>query len=85
MTEPQGMLEAAFRDDHASLGRSFYDLSACLKIGDVNGARRVARRIEEEAWPYIAHRRETPLACDEARREIRRPQKRGVSTTILGS
>ena len=54
MTEPQGMLEAAFRDDHASLGGSFYDLSACLKIEDVSGARRAAHRVQEEGG--AAHR-----------------------------
>ena len=54
MTELQNLLEAAFRDDHANLGLSFYKLSASLRIGDLDEARRLARRIDEEAWPHIA-------------------------------
>ena len=50
-------LLAAFREDHAILGRGFNELSCCLRAADILGAARAAREIDEEAGPHIALRR----------------------------
>ena len=70
-------LLAAFREDHAILGRSFNELSCCLRAGDILGAGRVARRIYEEAGPHICFEEEdfypalVPLLGAETVRKMR--------------
>lgn len=44
----------AFQEDHAVLGKGFYELSACLRGKDLPGARRVAARLNREAGAHIA-------------------------------
>lgn len=44
----------AFREDHAVLGRGFYELSTALRGRDLEAARAAARRLNEEAGPHIA-------------------------------
>ena len=51
-------LLAAFREDHAVLGRGFNELSCCLRAGDILGAGKAARRIYEEAGPHICFEEE---------------------------
>jgi hypothetical protein len=47
-------LFAAFREDHAVLGRGFHRLSSCLRSADMDGARRAARALNRDAGPHIA-------------------------------
>ena len=70
-------LLAAFREDHAILGRGFNELSCCLRAGDILGAGRAAHRIYEEAGPHICFEEEdfypalVPLLGEETVRKMR--------------
>lgn len=70
-------LLAAFQEDHAILGRGFNELSCCLRIGDMTGARVAARRLSEEAGPHICFEEEdfypalVPLLSEETVRKMR--------------
>ena len=48
----------AFQEDHALLGKGFYELSTCLRGNDLHGARTVARRLDREAGAHIAFEEE---------------------------
>lgn len=54
MTQFDDSLFAAFREDHATLGRDFHELSQCLRAGDVAGALAAARTIDATAGAHIA-------------------------------
>jgi hypothetical protein len=43
-----------FREDHARLGAALHRLSERLRVGDVAGARAVARELDPLAGPHIA-------------------------------
>lgn len=47
-------LFAAFREDHAVLGRGFHDLSQSLRAQDIAAARAAAQRLNELAGAHIA-------------------------------
>lgn len=47
-------LLAAFREDHARLGRGFHELSRQLRERNIKGAIDAARRLDEEAGAHIA-------------------------------
>ena len=70
-------LLAAFREDHAVLGRGFNELSCCLRAADILGAARAARRIYEEAGPHICFEEEdfypalVPLLGEQTVRKMR--------------
>jgi len=44
----------AFHEDHAILGRGFYEISTLLRGGDLAAARDVAVRLDKEAGPHVA-------------------------------
>lgn len=50
--EPSGLFRA-FREDHAVLGRGFFEISAHLRSGHVAGARDRAERLDREAGSHI--------------------------------
>jgi DNA-binding transcriptional MerR regulator len=47
-------LFAAFREDHAVLGRGFHDLSQSLRVRDIRAAHAAARRLDATAGAHIA-------------------------------
>ena len=59
MTAELHPLFEAFREDHALLGKGFYELSTCLRAKDVRCARQAAERLNEEAGAHIAFEEET--------------------------
>ena len=70
-------LLAAFREDHAVLGRGFNELSCCLRAADILGAARAAQGIYEEAGPHICFEEEdfypalVPLLGEKTVRKMR--------------
>jgi hypothetical protein len=58
MEEPSHELIKAFQEDHALLGSSFHELSKCLRANDTMAARRIAKRLDEEAGAHIAFEEE---------------------------
>ena len=58
MTSGKKPLFRAFQEDHAVLGKGFYELSSCLRGKDLPGARRVAERMDREAGAHIAFEEE---------------------------
>lgn len=58
MEELGQKLIEAFQEDHALLGSSFHELSKCLRANDTLGARRIAKRLDEEAGAHIAFEEE---------------------------
>lgn len=52
-SEPKPLFRA-FQEDHAVLGKGFYEIAACLRGKDLPGARRVAARLNQEAGAHIA-------------------------------
>lgn len=54
MTEIKSRLFKAFRDDHALLGRSLFELGERLQARDVSGARQAARQLDSNAGAHIA-------------------------------
>jgi hypothetical protein len=47
-------LFAAFREDHAVLGRGFHDLSQSLRVRDMRAVQKAARHLDEVAGAHIA-------------------------------
>ena len=58
MAEENTDLFSAFAEDHALLGKSFYELSQALRAGDPDRARSLAARIDREAGAHIAFEEE---------------------------
>jgi hypothetical protein len=52
-----------FQEDHALLGAGFHQLSQCLRGQDVDGARAIARRLDESAGAHIAFEEEEFYPC----------------------
>jgi len=44
----------AFHEDHAILGKGFYEISTLLRGGELAGARAVAIRLDKEAGSHVA-------------------------------
>ena len=44
----------AFREDHAKLGKGFFELSQSLRAGDLDRAKAIARELDAEAGAHIA-------------------------------
>jgi hypothetical protein len=69
---PHDEFFAAFRDDHAALGRGFYELSTRLQARDLAGAKSLAERLQRDAGAHIAFEETTlypalrPLLGDDA-------------------
>jgi hypothetical protein len=84
-------LLAAFQEDHAMLGRGFNELSCCLRVGDMAGARVAARRLSEKAGPHISFEEEdfypalVPLLSEETVRNMRQEHCCGLDAvrTVL--
>jgi hypothetical protein len=72
MPAQQDEFFAAFREDHAALGRGFHELSTCLQAHDLDRARDLAATLEREAGAHIAFEENTlypalsPLLDDKA-------------------
>jgi hypothetical protein len=45
----------AFREDHAILGRGFFEISAHLRAGDLPAAKACAERVDREGGAHIAY------------------------------
>lgn len=58
MSEVLEKLTQAFREDHAVLGRGFYDLSTCLRANDLAGAKATADELDRSAGAHIAFEEE---------------------------
>lgn len=58
MAHQKNSLFEAFHADHATLGKGFHELSQCLRGGDLDATRQVARRIDMEAGAHIAFEEE---------------------------
>ncbi len=50
----KNQLFEAFREDHAKLGKGFFDLSQSLRAGDLDRAKAIARELDAEAGAHIA-------------------------------
>ena len=61
MTETQESKElfAAFREDHAVLGRGFFDLAQSLRANDLEQARAAAAELDRTAGAHIAFEEES--------------------------
>ena len=58
MAEENADLFNAFAEDHAFLGKSFYELSQALRSNDVAAARRLATHLDRDAGAHIAFEEE---------------------------
>ena len=58
MIEVLQKLAARFHEDHAVLGRGFYDLSTCLRSNDLTGAKDVAEALDQSAGAHIVFEEE---------------------------
>ena len=54
MATGKSKLVQAFHEDHALLGSGFYELSTALRGNDINVARLVAQKLNDEAGAHIA-------------------------------
>ena len=52
--QPKNQLFDAFREDHARLGKGFFELGQSLRAGDLGRAQAIARRLDAEAGAHIA-------------------------------
>jgi hypothetical protein len=50
----KNQLFEAFREDHARLGKGFFDLSQSLRADDLGRAKAIARELDAEAGAHIA-------------------------------
>jgi hypothetical protein len=50
----KNQLFQAFREDHATLGKAFYELGQSLRAGDLKQATSLAKRLDVEAGAHIA-------------------------------
>ena len=58
MAQQNNPLFSAFREDHALLGRGFFEIAQCLRSNDVAGAHRVAERLDRQAGAHMAFEEE---------------------------
>ncbi len=58
MAEENSDLFSAFAEDHAFLGKGFFELSSALRAKDLDAARRAAERLDQEAGAHIAFEEE---------------------------
>ena len=58
MSAKPNALFKAFADDHALLGRGFFELSQTLRSNDIAAAQRMANRLNREAGAHIAFEEE---------------------------
>lgn len=78
-------LFAAFREDHAVLGRGLHEIAACLRGDDIEGARRAAELLDAEAGAHIAFEEAhvypalAPLLGEAQVRQMRREHRGGLA------
>lgn len=58
MSDAKSRLFGAFQEDHASLGKGFYEISTALRQGNIKGATTIAERMNREAGAHIVFEEE---------------------------